>query len=90
MNTLELLEDVVTLGSTAVVLDLETDELEEYTLVPPRLADISRNRISTLTPVAQALYGRSAGETVEVLAPAGPVRMRIESIRREGDVNEYG
>jgi transcription elongation GreA/GreB family factor len=90
MNTLELLDGVVTIGSTVVVRDLETNEVDIYTLVPPNRADISLNRISSLTPVAHALYGRRPGETVEVLAPAGAVYLRIVSIHREAEYGEYG
>jgi len=90
MNTLELLDDVVTIGSTVAVRDFESNEVDVYTLVPPNRADISLNRISSLTPVAHALYGRSAGETVEVLAPAGAVHLRIESIHREPEDGDYG
>ena len=90
MNTLELLEDVVTIGSTVAVRDLETNEVDVYTLVPPNQADISLNRISSLTPVAHALYGRRAGETVEVLAPAGGIHLLILSIHRKAEDGEYG
>jgi transcription elongation factor GreA len=90
MNTLELLDEVVAIGSTVVVRDLENNEVDIYTLVPPNQADISRNRISSLTPVAHALYGRSAGETVEVSAPGGPIQLRIESVLRDADDGEYG
>lgn len=90
MNTLELYEDVVTIGSTVAVRDLETNEVDVYTLVAPNRADISRNRVSSLTPIAHALYGRRAGETVEVLAPAGAIHLLIVSVRREAEDGEYG
>jgi transcription elongation GreA/GreB family factor len=90
MNTLELIDDVVTIGSTVAVRDLESNEVDVYTLVAPNRADISANRISSLTPLAHALYGRRAGETVEVLAPAGAIHLRIESIRQPVDDGEYG
>jgi transcription elongation GreA/GreB family factor len=90
MNTLELLDDVVTIGSTVAVRDLESNEVDVYTLVAPNRADISANRISSLTPLAHALYGRRAGETVEVLAPAGAIHLQIESFRQPVDGGEYG
>ena len=65
MNALRINEEVVSIGSTVVVRDLETNEVDVYTLVPPNHADISLNRISSLTPVAHALYGRRVGETVD-------------------------
>ena len=90
MNLDGLLEDVVAIGSCVAVRDLETNEVEVYTLVPPNRADISLNRISSLTPVAHALYGRRVGDTVEVSAPGGSIHLRIVSIRRPIDEGEYG
>ena len=90
MNIDALIEDAVGIGSTVTVRDVETNEVEVYTLVPPNRADISHNRISSLTPVAHALYGRRVGEIVEVSAPAGAIHLQIVSIRRPADEGEYG
>jgi hypothetical protein len=69
------------IGSTVRICELRTGDREEYTLALPHEADISQNRISTLSPIGRALYGRRAGETVEVDAPAGPCAVRIERVR---------
>jgi transcription elongation factor GreA len=90
MNIDALIEDAVGIGSTVTVRDVETNEVEVYTLVPPNRADISLNRISSLTPVAHALYGRRVGEIVEVSAPAGAIHLQIVSIRCPVDEGEYG
>jgi transcription elongation GreA/GreB family factor len=74
--------DAIDIGSTVRILVLRTGEREEYTLVPPGDADILQNRISTLSPIGQAIFGRRAGETVEVDAPAGSITVRIERVRR--------
>ena len=42
----ELPVDVVSMGSTVWFQDLETDEVEQYTLVVPSEADVMRDRIS--------------------------------------------
>ena len=90
MNIDALIEDAVGIGSTVTVRDVETNEVEDYTLVPPNRADISLNRISSLTPVAHALYGRRVGEIVEVSAPAGAIHLQIVSVRPPADEGEYG
>jgi transcription elongation GreA/GreB family factor len=90
MNVLELNVETVTLGSTAMVRDLNTGEIDVYTLVPPGQADIATNRISSTTPMAHAIYGRSAGEEVEVMAPGGTIRLLIESVRPHSAEDEYG
>jgi hypothetical protein len=74
--------DTVAIDSTVEIRDLDTDESEVYTLVHPERANILRNCISSFTPIGRALIGRRAGEVVEVAAPRGAVRIRIEKIRR--------
>lgn len=90
MNMLELNDAKVTIGSTVTVRDLETGEREVYTLTPPGQADIAHNRISSVTPIAHAIYGRRAGDEVEVAAPGGAVRLIIESVQPEESSSEYG
>jgi transcription elongation GreA/GreB family factor len=74
--------DAVDIGSTIVIRDLGANEREEYTLVPPDDADILHHRISTLSPIGRALFGRRVGEIIEVDAPSGKVAIRIEQVRR--------
>jgi transcription elongation factor GreA len=90
MNLLELNDEKVVLGSTVTVRDLDTGEVDVYTLVPPGQADIANNRISIVTPVAYAVYGRRAGDEVEVFAPGGAVRLLIESVEPQTAGDEYG
>lgn len=70
----------VEIGSTIAIRDLDTNEVEVYTLVTPNKADIRRNRISSLTPVGRALYGLKVGEIAEIVAPGGKAAYRIESV----------
>jgi regulator of nucleoside diphosphate kinase len=73
-------EDVVTMNSTVRVRDLETGEVDTYTLVYPHEADIEENKLSVLAPVGTALLGYRAGDVVEWPVPAGVVRLRIEEV----------
>jgi transcription elongation GreA/GreB family factor len=90
MKTLELSRDAVKMWSTVAVRDLKTHEVDIYTLVPPDWANIALNRISSLTPVAHALYGRRVGDIVDVTAPAGVIRLEICSIRHTPEPTDYG
>jgi transcription elongation factor GreA len=90
MNLLELNDEKVIIGSTVAVRDLDTSEVDVYTLVPPGQADIAANRISSTTPVAHAIYGRRTGDEVEVIAPGGAIRLLILSIRPPSAEGEYG
>src|SRR5882672_1707414 len=46
-------------------------------------ADIKKNRISISSPIARALIGKEAGETVEVQTPGGKKRYEIIDVRYE-------
>jgi hypothetical protein len=75
--------NTVAIGSTVGIRDLHSNEREVYTLTHPRDADITCNKISSLTPLAFALHGRRIGDIVEVDAPGGTFRVRVESIEDE-------
>ena len=71
---------VVTMHSRVRVRDLRTDEPETYTLVYPDEADINEGRLSVLAPLGAALLGTRAGQVVEVAAPAGLRRIKVERV----------
>ena len=79
---------VISIGTTFHIRDLESNERESYTLTRPSEADIRQNRISTLTPLGKALYGRRPGETVEIEAPGGVFRVKIDSVHPAPDIPE--
>lgn len=70
----------VTQGSTVVLQDLSTGEELRYTLVHPNEVDLKRGKLSVASPTGKALLGWEKGEVVEVSAPAGKLRYRIERI----------
>src|SRR5689334_17424702 len=53
----ELPPGVVAMHSTVRFRDLDTVEVETYTLVYPSEADVTCNRISVLAPIGTALLG---------------------------------
>ena len=52
-------------------MDDETEEEKVFHIVGPYEADLSKNKISTQSPIAKAIIGKSLGENVEVSAPGG-------------------
>ena len=70
----------VTMGNTVVVCDVSTGEEARYTLVSPREVDLVRGKISSVSPIGQALLGKSEGETCDVTAPAGRLRYVIKRV----------
>ena len=78
MNVSDIPEDKTGYGSTLTILDLDSDDRLEFTLVSPDEVDPSGGKISQSSPIGSALSNRSAGEEVEVTIPAGKKRYLVE------------
>ncbi|QSO47957.1 transcription elongation factor GreA [Alicyclobacillus mengziensis] len=74
--------DLVSIGSTVLLKDIEFDEEVEYTIVGSAEADPASNRISNESPVGHALIGKAKGAMVEVAVPAGTIQFQVLSIKR--------
>jgi transcription elongation factor GreA len=70
----------VEIGSTVVLRNLESGAETTYTLVRPGEVDAAQGRISFQSPMGQALLLHRAGDQVDVAAPSGTRRFRIESV----------
>jgi len=68
------------LGSTLQVRDLASGAALRYTLVSPSEVSPAQGKISVASPVGKALIEGVVGDEVEVLVPAGILRLRIEEI----------
>lgn len=75
---------VVGLDSRVALLDLDTGEREDYTVVLPARADAAAQRISVLAPVGAALIGYREGDDVEWPTPGGVRRLKLLRVTREG------
>ena len=73
-------DDVITMNSTACLMDLDTGEELVYTLVFPMDADIQQNKISVLSPIGTAMLGYSVGETFEWRVPDGVRRLKVKEL----------
>jgi transcription elongation factor GreA len=74
--------DVVSIGATVKVLDMEFDEGLEYIIVGSAEADPAQSKISNESPVGRALIGKSIGDVVEVSVPDGVIQFKILDIRK--------
>lgn len=68
------------IGSTVVVRNPASGREMRYTLVSPSEVNPVEGKISIASPVGKALMERLPGEEVEVAAPAGTLRLRIERV----------
>ena len=71
---------VVGFGSQVAVIDEASGREMDLTLVGPTEADLKSGRLSFESPVAQALVGARAGDTVTVATPGGERRYRVERV----------
>ena len=79
--------DTVTFGATVSLLDLNTDEEREYTLVGPDETGFlpkEKGAISVFAPVARALLGKEVGDEVTVEVPRGQIRYEITDLSFNG------
>ena len=71
---------VLGFGRTAEVLDEESGRVHTWTIVGPTEADLAQGKLSAQSPVAKALLGRRAGESVQVQTPRGGRRYRVQRL----------
>lgn len=74
--------NTVRLGCRIKVMDLEFKDEEDYQVVGSQEADPMNGRISEESPFGKALLGKSAGDEVQVEAPAGTLHYRVVEIQR--------
>ena len=72
--------DIARIGDVVTIKDLRTGGEKTYTLVNPDEVGAGSGRISIASPVGKAVYQRRVGEEVDVEAPAGTFRVRVEGI----------
>lgn len=70
----------IMLGATVKLVDVDTDKDVIYALVGPDEADFEKKRISTTSPIGQALLGKAVGDEVTVNAPGGKRVYEVESV----------
>jgi len=70
------------IGAKLKIVDLDSKEETEYTLVSQDEADATKGFISIVSPVGKALLGREVGDIAEVNVPAGILKYKIVEISR--------
>jgi transcription elongation factor GreA len=72
--------DTVGTGSKVSFRDSATDEVSDVTLVHRLEADSAAGKLSVESPVAKALLGGRAGDTVSVTTPGGEKQLEILAV----------
>ena len=74
----------VGLGCTVVVERVDNGERTTYRITGSQEANPMEGKLSDDSPFGRAVVGRSAGDTFNVIAPAGSYTMKVISVSREG------
>lgn len=63
--------DSIAYGSDVVLFDIEREEKVSYRLVTSEESDPENGKISTVSPIGQALMGKQEGDEIKVKTPTG-------------------
>lgn len=68
--------------STVTIKNLKNDAQMKYTLVPEKEANFKEGKISVDSPISKGLLGKSVGDKVDIIVPAGTIQFEIIDITR--------
>lgn len=72
--------DVITMNSHAELVDLESKERMEFTLVLPAGCKNRRRKISVLVPLGTAMLGYRVGDEFKWRVPYGVRRLKVTNV----------
>ena len=70
------------IGNSVILYELDSGKELRYTLVSSREVDPASGKISSASPIGQAIIGKGEAEIVEVAAPAGKLRYQIKQVEQ--------
>jgi regulator of nucleoside diphosphate kinase len=76
----EVPSDVITMNTRAELLDLESGERMQFTLVLPADANINDGKVSVLAPLGTAMLGYRVGDEFEWPVPYGLRRLKVAHV----------
>ena len=77
----EISKDVVSVGSTVRLRDVDAKQTVEYRIVGSAEANPAELKLSNESPVGRAIIGHKKGETIEVATPRGSLKYKILEIK---------
>ncbi|MDP4033211.1 MAG: transcription elongation factor GreA [Pseudorhodobacter sp.] len=75
------LSGTIKFGATVTLLDEDTNEERTFQIVGEPEADLESGLLNLRSPLARALIGKDAGDSVEVKTPGGQRSYEVVSIR---------
>jgi transcription elongation factor GreA len=86
MSTIRVMDEAsidtskVSILTKVTLTNLGTKKQVTYKIVSEQEADLKAGKISITSPIGKGILGKKAGDTAEVLAPAGVIKFKIENI----------
>lgn len=80
IDTSMIRTDVVQILSTVEMKNVKLGSVMKYTIVSESEADLRAGKISSTTPIAQALLGHKIGDVVDANTPRGVMQLEILDI----------
>jgi transcription elongation factor GreA len=68
--------------SKVKIKNKKTNAVMVYLLVPESEADLKAGKISVETPIAKGLLGKTIGDVVEIIVPAGALQFEVIEITK--------
>ena len=81
IDVTKLSGSTIKFGATVKLVDEDTEAEKYYQIVGDAEADLSKGRISISSPIARAMIGKEAGDSVEVAAPGGAKTYEILDVK---------
>ena len=73
-------KDVVGVGNSVTVYDMDFDEEVVYKIVGVIESDPDKNLVSNESPIGKGLMGKKKGDIVTIATPGGEIQMKILKI----------
>ena len=74
------LSGTIKFGATVTLVDEDTDEEKTWQIVGEHEANIEKGLLNVKSPIARALIGKDAGDSVEVRTPGGEKSYEVLSV----------
>ena len=78
----EMPNDKIYILTNVKLKNTKNNSIFEYTLVSPAEADFEKKKLSVTSPIGKALMGKTVGDIVEIVIPAGKTTFEVLEISR--------
>ena len=82
----QVADDIIQLNSTFEVKDVKTNQILNFTLTVPKLANLAEKKLSIFTPLGAALIGFRQGMVIDWELPGGKKKLEILKVNSQSQL----